>query len=690
MLDKTIFLGYIDPGSGFVITSLGVWVAAFFLGFLGIFSLFFKKILGFVRKYKKKIFFVLSIIIGLSIIGVIVMSSQESEFNKKVVILGFDGLSPRIIEPMMEQVRLPSFSALKERGSYGHISTTNPSQSPVAWAGFATGQNPGKNGIFDFIVRDPKTYGLDLSLSKIEKGKPIRVLKTKAFWQYTSEKKVPTVIIGCPVTFPPDKIYGRMLSGMGVPDILGTEGTFTFYTSESLDKSKDIGGKVFHVDKQKVMDMYLIGPKVAIAKGKPENVKVSFKATIQEDNRSIVIEYQGRKSRLKAGQWSNWQEVNFNLGFFKKAKGIFKFYLAEAEPEFKLYISPINFDPRSPFFEISYPKKYSKELADTLGLYYTQGMPMDTWVVNEKRLTEKAFLEQVNEVLKEKKAMLDFELKRLKKGVLFCYFESPDIIQHMFWRYTDPGHPLYEEDAPQEYKDMIQSWYIKMDSVLGQVMKGINEEDTLIVLSDHGFDTFRRSVHLNSWLRQNGYLALGDEYSEQGSELLMDVDWSKTKAYAIGFGAIYINQQNRELHGIVNPGAETEALKEEISAKLKGWVDEKYNKPIINKVYHRQEIFWGDNSDKTPDLYVGFNIGYRASWQTALGAVPGNLIEDNIKKWSGSHLFDPNLIPGIIFSNKHITKENPSLYDITPSILKIIGLSDQELNDCNFDGKSLF
>ncbi len=685
-----MFLGYIDPGTGFTVSSIGAWLIAFLLGFMGIFLLFLKKIFRLLKRYKKIVIIglLLTIIaLGLTIIGA-AMSKGNFKFDKKIIILGFDGLSPEIIEPMMKEGKLPNFSRLKEQGSYRHLTTTNPSQSPVAWTGFATGQNPGKNGVFDFIVRDPKTYSLDLSLSNIEKDKPKRVIKTKCFWQYACEKKIPTIIIACPVTFPPDKIYGRMLSGIGVPDILGTEGTFTFYTTEP--SVKEIGGKVFQVKRSPIMIMNFIGPRFATAGGKINNTKVPFKVTLRRDRDGILVEYQNNKFELKKGRWSGWKEVTFKLGLLKKIKGIFKFYLIETEPEFKLYVSPINFDPRSPFFQISYPKSYSKELADNIGLYYTQGMPMDTWAVNEKRLTEEAFLEQINEVLREKKAMLNFELNRFKKGLLFCYFESSDIIQHMFWRYNDSQHPLYEENAREEYKEMIKSWYKKMDDILGSVMKRIDKEDIIIVLSDHGFDTFRRAAHINSWLRKNGYLELKNPSVDSGVELLADIDWSKTKAYSIGFGAIYINQQGRERDGIVKPGRETELLKGEIARKLKEWRDEKYNKPIINDVYSREEIFWGDYADSTPDLYIGFNIGYRASWQTAVGAVPKDLIEDNLKKWSGEHLFDPNLIPGILFSNKEIKKENPSIYDITPTILKIIGYNEEKLKECNLDGKSLF
>ncbi|MCX5701987.1 MAG: alkaline phosphatase family protein [Candidatus Omnitrophica bacterium] len=687
-MDGAVVLKYVDPGTGFVITGIGVWLVAFFLGFLGVFSLFFKRIFRFLKK-NYKIFIVLLIILGLSLIGVVIMNQKRSNFNQRIIILGFDALSPEILEPMMEEGKLPNFLRLKREGSYKHILSTNPAQSPVAWSGFSTGKNPGKNGVFDFIVRDPKTYGLNLCFSQMEGGRPKKAIRAEAFWEYATRARVPSVIISCPVTFPPEKLYGRMLSGMGVPDILGTEGTFTFYTSEVINQDKNIGGKVFSIRRSPLMVMHLIGPRVANMAGKAENVKVPFKVSLQGKD-SVLIEYQKNKLELKTGQWSDWQEVDFKLNLFKKAKGIFKFYLVEIEPEFKLYISPINFDPRDPLFPISYPKSYSKELADALGLYYTQGMPLDTWSVNEKRMQVLAFLEQVKEVLREERARLDFELKRLQRGILFSYFESPDIIQHMFWRYIDQGHPLYEKDAPLGFKETIEKSYKDMDDVLGAVLGKTGKDDTVIVLSDHGFASFRRAVHLNSWLKANGYLELKNPYTGSGQELLLDIDWSKTKAYAIGFGAIYINQLNRERDGIVSSGSETQALKEEIAQKLEKWLDEKYNQPVVHKVYKQEEIFWGDYAKETPDLYVGFNNGYRASWQTALGAVPSDLIEDNLKQWSGDHLIDPHLVPGIILSNKKIAKDSPTLYDLCPTILKMIGYDDEKLKELNFDGEPLF
>ncbi len=680
---------YIDPGSGFTIFTLGAWVVSLLAVLMGFLLFFIKNIFLYFKKHKKTVFFVS--FISLACLAVIIganMIKKRILFQKKVIVLGIDGLSPVLMENMMDEGVLPNFARLKQEGAYRHIRTTNPAQSPVAWAGFSTGQNPGKHGIFDFIIRDPNNYGLDLSLSNTKGDKVTPVIKAKRFWRYATEARIPSVIIDCPLTFPPEKIYGKMLSGMGVPDILGTEGTFTFYTSEPSKQESDVGGKVFHIQKRPVMILELIGPRVAALRGQAKNIKVPFKVFLN-DKESIFIEHGDKKIPLRVGQWSEWLDVTFRIDPLRKIKGIFQFYLISLEPDFKLYISPIQFDPRDPFYPISYPKNYSKELTDLIGLYHTQGMPLDTWAVNEKRLSDDELLKQAQDVFEERKKMLDIELNRLQKGILFFYFGTSDTIQHMFWRYTDPQHPLYMKDAPQKYSDVIRSWYKKFDAILGEVMKKMDNDDVLIVLSDHGFATFRRAAHVNTWLRKNGYLQLKDPESREGRELLETIDWSKTRAYAIGFGSIYINQKGRERDGIVMPGKETEALKEEIALKLKGWIDEKYNEPVVRGIYKNEEIFKGPYASLAPDLVIGFNLGYRASWQTALGGVPADTIEDNLKSWSGDHLFDPELVPGVIFANKKIKKDTPSLYDIAPTLLKLIGFDEKKIKEGDFDGEPI-
>jgi len=231
---------YIDPGTGYTIASFFGWIIAGGLGLIGLLTAFRKRIFKHFHN-NKYIFIIIAAVVALGIIIFFtgrIMGRRESDFDKKIIVLGFDGLSPHIIEPMMEAGDLPYFKQLKETGSYSMLATTNPSQSPVAWSGFATGKNPGKHGIYDFIVRNPKTMELTLSLSTIKRGRAQRVKQDRDFWDYTSSERIQTVVIGCPVTFPPDKVFGRMISGMGVPDILGTEGTFNRKRDRSAARLK--------------------------------------------------------------------------------------------------------------------------------------------------------------------------------------------------------------------------------------------------------------------------------------------------------------------------------------------------------------------------------------------------------------------------------------------------------------------
>jgi len=235
---------------------------------------------------------------------------------------------------------------------------------------------------------------------------------------------------------------------------------------------------------------------------------------------------------------------------------------------------------------------------------------------------------------------------------------------------------------------MIDTVYVEMDAVVGKVLDHARPTDLVIILSDHGFTDFRRVAHVNSWLRQEGYLALFDPMRTEGRPLLQDVDFSRTQAYAVGFGGIYLNRAGRELEGHVSD-ADAAALREEIAGKLAEWRDPDSGKPIVHRVYRQEQAFHGPHTDKTPDLFIGFDHGYTASWQTALGGVPAETVEDNLKKWSGTHLVDPTLVPGILFTNRPLSTDSPSILDIAPTILKAAGFTDAELKQMDFDGRAL-
>ncbi|MCK4353163.1 alkaline phosphatase family protein [candidate division WOR-3 bacterium] len=662
--------GYVNIGAGLpFISSVGA-IIGLILTFLVTFFIFLKR--KFLLMWNRKVFKLLLIICGLLIIGFLggimikKIPSSKSQIPK-VIILGMDGLEPSLIKKFMDEGRLPNFSMLKENGSYRHLKTICPPQSPVVWTSIFTGLTPGHHGIFDFVVRDPKDYSLDLALTKITPKGITLTRKGTPFWMYTSKKKIPTVMLHVPVTFPPDKVYGKMLSGMGVTDIRGTEGIYSFYTTSTIAE-KEPRGKIFYLPNIEIVETVLPGP---IDMATKREITIPLKITKRDSN--TLIEFQNQQIELKEKEWSPWCKVIFSISPLKKVCGICRFYLKEISPDFKLYCSPINFDPERPPFPISYPKGYSKELVKELGLYYTQGEPYDTKALSDGVISEQVFLEHANFILKENENLLFKELNQFDRGILFFYFEHPDIIQHMFWRFIDPDRNEPDKDL---YKDVIPECYEKMDEILGKVMMMLDENTTLMVLSDHGFAPFRRTVNINTWLLKNGFLYLKDN-KKVGQEFFEDIDWKRTEAYSFGFGGIYINIKGREGEGIVDASDVLEC-KSLLLQGLENLADPKNGMKVVNKVYTKEEVFQGPYSNNAPDLYVGFNRGYRISWKCALGGVEENIVEDNKSKWSGDHIIDPELVPGILFMNKKTEVEKPCMLDIAPTILKIMGIQVPE------------
>jgi len=677
-------LGYIDPGTGFTIATAGGGFVAFMIGLFGGGLLV-------VRRFFKK--HPIRAVCGLLLIVVIlsfavykiakIFQKDSTMLGKKIILLGFDAMDAALTEAMMEEGKLPNFSKLKIQGSYRRLATTNPPQSPVAWSSFATGQNPGKHGIYDFIRRNPEDYSLDLAVSKID-GRTVRPVKqTPSWWTYTSQKGIRHKIIQCPITFPPDDVHGEMLSGMGVPDIIGTQGTFSFYTTETVKKPKDVGGDVYQVKGEDTVEAVLRGPKTS---GRFGSKVLEIPFSVKRGDREAQLNIQEQNISLVQGKISPWISVSFRAGWWKRIHGTVRFVLLETSPGFKLYATPVNFHPEKPLFPISSPKDYAKELTREVGLFATQGMPFDTWAVNEKRIPEDIFLQFSEEIFETKKKILYHELGRFEDGIFFCYFEDADILQHMFMRYTDAAHPIYERS--EKYQKIIETAYQNLDRVLGKVMRLAGPQDIVMVLSDHGMKTFRRAAHINSWLRKHGYLVLKDPGASSAEELLSGVDWSKTRAYAVGFGAVYLNLKGREGKGIVSPGREADDLVRELRKKFRVWTDPQNGQNIVKNVYNGREIFNGPLEEQMPDLYLGFAEGYRASWQTAMGATPAPLIVDNTKKWSGDHLCDPSLVPGVLFSTVKGLKDDPALQDFAPTILRLCGFTEEEIAPFDFDGST--
>ncbi|MBI5741754.1 MAG: alkaline phosphatase family protein [Nitrospirae bacterium] len=614
------------------------------------------------------------------------MKMHGNSRYSKVILLGMDGLDPKITGQLMKEGSLPNFFRLSRMGGFSPMITSNPAQSPVAWASIATGNNPGYHGVFDFLNRRVADYMPELGIFKVNPrnvfGKReamfLPVMQGNSFWDHTTDHGIPSTVLKWPMTFQPRQTKTKLYSGLGVPDIRGGLGKYTFYTTREVPENAEGHDKIVRLHMNGgTIKTHVFGPNIAKLMSR-ELARDDMTIRILAGNGAIEIDIDGRKFQLGKDKWSEWVEVRFKLGMMKTASGIVKFYLKQVSPDIELYMTAVQVNPRDPAFVISSPDDYVKELSDSLGCFYTLGMPEDTKALEEGRTDEEAFIAMCDEIVDEQEKMLWHELDGFKEGLLAAAFFSTDRIQHIFWVTRDPGHPLYDKAYAEKYGHVIDDYYRKMDGILGEVMKRVDAGTALMVFSDHGFTTFRRAVHINSWLAQNGFMALTQKVSEddkEGGGLFQYVDWKKTRAYSLGFGSIYLNIKGRERHGIVAPGADALSTAEQIAEKLVILTDPKDGHEAVKNVYRRDLIYSGGQADNAPDLVVGFQDGYRASWQTAVGGAPARIFEDNLKKWSGDHIVDPSIVPGILLTNFNMNREGASLVDIAPTVLSCFGMS---------------
>ncbi|MET0387823.1 MAG: alkaline phosphatase family protein [Polyangiales bacterium] len=621
----------------------------------------------------------------------------------RVVVLGFDGVDPRWLADWAKQGKLPVIQRLMAGSprAFHALTSTNPPQSPVAWTSFATGTLPGDHGIFDFIARaqnDAKTglpVLLQVATTSFEvpaDGPPVaRNLRTgEPFWQVLGNQGVRVAALNVPYSFPPDPMrQGRMLSGLGVPDLRETNSTFTYVGTEVTDSDRlhpPGGGAMVKLTLAAGVGRFeLEGPSLPGRAGTRMKLPVVLRAGTEPDTLSVTL---ARKTwQLPVHTWSDLIEVEFTQGS-RRVSGTLRLMPLEIGARTRLFVSPISFHPREPYSALSYPRGFSAQLADELGhLYKTVGWDHDTSALNAEVIDEAAFLADMDAIERDRRAMLLGQLAHDDFDLLIWVSTAPDRAAHMFYRLQDRQHPRYDAALAKHYGDAIMHEYQRMDATVGAVLEQLQPGDTLLLLSDHGFHNYRRGLHVNQWLRARGLLTLKGAAVSADREFLVDVDWSKTKAYAVGTGQIYLNIQGREREGIVAP-VEVPALTEQIKRELLALRDrERGDAVVVRNVYAASDVFRGKRSADAPDLQVGFAENYRTSWETILGGVPRELFADNDKKWSGDHAAsDVAETPGFVLANRALDKTDPHIVDIAPTVHALFGKPIPE----HYVGRPLF
>ncbi len=667
--------GYIGPGAGFAAAGSVLILAGTFLMAIGIVLVWpFKAAYRFVQ-----------------------MSGRPKPKVKRFIVLGLDGLDPGLVQRYMGEGRMPNLKKLAEEGVFSPLQTACPSISPVAWSSYATGVDASRHNIYDFLTRDPCSYmpvlsssethtlprTLNLGFAKVPFGHKATwrsLQKSQPFWKLLGANYVWSSIIRVPITFPPQPFKnGTLLSGMCVPDLQGTQGSFSFYSTKQRPAGKHIGGQQYQIRcVGGVVESNLTGPPEADR----TPMKCPFKVEFDEKSRKATFTIGTETATVGFREYTPWMVVPFG-----KITGIARLYVQTwDDKDVEIYVTPININPDSPVMPISHPFVYAIYLAKTLGQFATLGLAEDTWALNERVIDEEAFLKQSWLICEERKKQLWEVLDKTRRGFVTVVFDTSDRISHMFYRYLDPTHPANAGKDIEQHKNVMAEMYGKMDDLVGELRGklGPDPDTVLMVISDHGFTNFRRGVNLNTWLKENGYLFL-KEGSETSPDWFAKVDWSKTRAFTLGLTGVFINRVGREAHGIVEK-KDVDALSRELKAKLEALRDPSDGQPVIREVFLTREIHKGPYADMAPEMLIGYHKGFRHSWDCATGSVPREIFTDNTKSWSGDHCVDPRLVPGVFFCNRRINTATPNLMDIAPSVLEQFSVDVPGY----MQGKSLF
>jgi predicted AlkP superfamily phosphohydrolase/phosphomutase len=486
----------------------------------------------------------------------------------RVLVIGIDGATFDLIRPWAEAGDLPNLARLMAEGAHGPLESTLPPVTSPAWPTFATGVNPGKHGVFDFIRPMGGRFELVNATS----------IRVPTLWQILSEAGRRVGVMNVPVTYPPAPVNGFIISGMLSP----ASGNIT-YPADLLDRYADR------------MKPYRIAPHVQY---KPGN-EMAFTADLLD--------------------------------------------LVERRGEYALQLMA------------DYPHDF-----------------------------------------------------------LMFHFLSTDTMQHAFWKFVDPTHPRYDPGAAARYGPALKRLHQRIDGFIGQMLDRLTDDTTVIVMSDHGFGPLHTVVNLNLFLLERGLLQLkrgawswfktglfrvgltpasfwhlieraglqnyvwhvskSTRNKVVGKFLSFDdVDWSRTLAYSIGHvGQIYVNLRGREPEGVVEPGAEYEAVRHRVAEALQDLRHPATGQPLVDQVIPGDQVAHGPYVNRGPDLHVVLD-GYRAI-AFPLFATDGRIVTRQIRGDSGCHrlhgvfvAWGPEVRPGEAV-------EGARILDLAPTILHLMGL----------------
>jgi len=576
-------------------------------------------------------------------------------------------------------------------------------------------------------------------------------LQATPFWETAAEHGVPSVVLAAAQTFDRAPVDGaKVLAGLGVPDALGGVQNFSFYTTDDLffsrppeGKSTGSGGTKYRVDERDgLIESILVGPKnlwkidqvkkrlaeleEALADptlGYKDSLVLQDEEAELEDRLEILDkEPEGRLTQplrvelgaesalvtlgqesqeLAEGEWSGWYHLTFGFNPLVKVEAITRAKILSMEDPFTLYVDSIQIDPAAPPFwqPISQPNSFAAELAAQNGPYETIGWACATMPFKDEELDPVSFMEEIEFTFRTREEMTLAALERDDWRIFMSTLSTPDRVQHMMYQFFDPENPMHDPEAAQQemtffgetitLADAIPAIYRQIDRIVGVVLENhVGPNDVLMLCADHGFQSFHDQVHINNWLAEEGFLTLKDPLPKPSRLPFWYVDWSKTQAYSLGLGMIYLNRVGDPTGGgVVKPEEELDVLNA-ISDRFLAATDPATGASIGRETYVLSEVHSGPFVTEEADMMLGFDVGYRVSWATSGGAlsteknddgevVLGPMIEPNDKTWSGDHTSTAlDLVAGMFFCSEkvQVPEDGVNLLHVAPTALSIVGV----------------
>ncbi|MDA1329466.1 MAG: alkaline phosphatase family protein [Chloroflexi bacterium] len=575
----------------------------------------------------------------------------------KTVLIGFDAFDPQVFENLLEKDELPNLKNFIDSGSYQHLAIANPAQSEVSWTSIATGLNPAGHGLFDFVHRNPKTYGLEVSLLPTSRS----VLGTqftqphqaKTFFDEAVSQGYPATSLWWPATFPARLASPvQSIPGLGTPDIFGQLGVGSFFTTETGLEPSNFKSRVGSLKRGSKGEFsgILLGPGRKTGSS-IQQAQRPFSLQVKDDSEATLT-LSGRSMSLKVGEWSQIFEVNFKLGMLSSVNGITRaIFITDPEPH--LYFLPLQIHPLHSPWAYAAPPGLAKQAWKESGPFLTLGWPQDTTALEEGIINDAQFLSLCEEVLRSRERVFMQQLDSFKEGILAIVFDTLDRVQHMF----------FNRD-----KDTLAAWYKKLDSLFGRIQTALTEKGhadaRILIMSDHGFAPYEQKVHLNKWLLEQGWLNVENKEPQKN---LKNVEWKKTRAYALGLNSLYINLEGRERQGAV--GLEKlDENRQQLRDQLLN-LNGPDGRSVFDKVWLREEVFDGPHVNNAPDIVLGYSVGYRASAETGLGGYGPSVIEANTDHWNADHCINPEAVPGVLMANFDLGGLNHPGYQDVPEIV---------------------